>query len=92
MARGLLIVATVVDLGLAVLIIATSGFIIGPGPESMRAGGWGVLGLTVAVMACLAAPALGFGMRSMRRPAGGILIAWLPPVVALIALAIPPNY
>jgi hypothetical protein len=92
MARWLLIAATALDVALAALLIAISGFIIGSGPESMRAGGWGAIALTAAVMTCLAAPAIGFAMRAYKRPAGGILIAWLPPVAALIALAAPAPY
>jgi hypothetical protein len=92
MARGLLIAAAVVDVGIAALLIAVSGFILGSGPESMRAGGWGGAALMVAVLGCLAAPAVGFAMQKYGRPAGGIIVAWLPPLVGLIALMIPPNY
>jgi hypothetical protein len=92
MARGLLIAATIIDVALAALIIAVSGFIVGSGPESMRAGDWGVAALTAAVMACLAAPAIGFAMRASQRPAGGLMVAWLPPIAALIALAMPTPY
>ena len=92
MARWLLIAATIVDGALAVLLIAISGFIVGSGPESVQAGRWGVAALTSAVMACLAASAAGFAMRACRRPVGGILIAWLPVVAALTALALPPIF
>lgn len=92
MARGLLIAAAVVNAGIAVLIIAISGFIIGSGPESMRAGAWGGAALIAAVLGCLAAPAAGFAMQKYGRPAGGIMVAWLPLFVGLIALMIPPNY
>lgn len=92
MALWLLAGATIVDIALAALLIGISGFIVGTGPESMQAGRWGAAALMAAVMACLAAPALGFVMRANRRPAGGIMVAWLPPIVGLIALAIPPNY
>jgi hypothetical protein len=92
MARWLLIAATVVDVGLAVLLIAVSGFIVGSGPESMQAGRWGAAAWTAAVLACLAAPAVGFAMRANNRPAGGILIAWLPALAGLVVLAMPPPY
>jgi hypothetical protein len=92
MARGLLIAAAVVDAAIAVLIIAISGFIIGSGPESMHAGPWGGAALMAVVLACLAAPAVGFAMQKYGRPAGGIMVAWLPPAIGLLALAIPPNY
>ena len=92
MTRWLLIVAAIVDGALAILLIAISGFIVGSGPESMQAGRWGAAALASAVIACLAAPVAGFAMRAWRRPAGGILIAWLPAVAALTALALPPGY
>jgi hypothetical protein len=92
MARGLLIAATVVDIGLAVLLIAVSGFIVGSGPESMHAGAWGASFLTIAVIVCLAAPAAGFAMRAFKRPAGGVLVAWLPVFAALLSLIVPSPY
>ncbi len=92
MAFWLLVAATVVDVALAALLIAVSGFIVGSGPESMNAGRWGAAALMAAVIVCLAAPVLGFVMRANRRPAGGILVAWLPAIAGLIALAIPPGY
>jgi len=92
MARWLLAGAMIVDIGLAILLISISGFIVGSGPESMQAGRWGVAALLAAVLGCLAAPAIGFAMRAAGRPAGGIMVAWLPPVAGLIAIAIPPGY
>ena len=83
---------TVVDLGLAALLIAISGFIVGTGPESMQAGRLGSMALLAAVMFCLFAPVAGFVMRANRRPAGGIILAWLPPIAGLMALALPPPY
>jgi len=92
MARGLLIAGAIVDVGIAVLIVAISGFIVGSGPESMRAGPWGGAVLMGSVLACLVAPVIGFAMERLKRPAGGILVAWLPPMIGLIALMIPPGY
>jgi hypothetical protein len=89
MARWLLIAATVVDVGLAVLLVAVSGFIIGSGPESMNAGAWGTSLFVVAVIVCLAAPAAGFVMRAYRRPTGGVLLAWLPVLLALFSFFVP---
>jgi hypothetical protein len=91
-ARTLLIIATIADVLLAVLLIGVSGSIVGGGPESLQAGRWGAMAWTAAVVACLAAPAAGFAMRAAHRPVGGILVAWLPPLAALIALAAPPPY
>jgi hypothetical protein len=92
MSRWLLVVATVVDLGLAILLIAVSGFIVGSGPESMNAGPWGASALAVAVVVCLAAPVGGFVMRAFERPVGGVLLAWLPVVLGLFALVTPAPY
>jgi hypothetical protein len=92
MARFLLIAAAIVDVGIAILIIAISGFIVGSGPESMRAGAWGGVALMAVVLGCLAAPVAGFAMQKYGRPAGGIIVAWLPPLLGLFALAVPPNY
>jgi hypothetical protein len=92
MARGLLIAAAVVDVGIAALLIAVSGFILGPGPESMRAGGWGGAALFAAILGCVAAPIAGFAMQRYGRPAGGLIVAWVPPFAGLFALLVPPNY
>lgn len=92
MVRGLLIGAAAVDVGIAILLVGISGFIVGTGPQSMQAGAFGTSVLFAAVAGCLAAPAIGFAMQSFNRPAGGILVAWSPPAVGLLALSIPPNY
>jgi hypothetical protein len=92
MARVLLIVATIIDLGLAALLVAVSGFIMGPGPESMHADRWVVAGWAALVFGCLAAPVIGFIMRAHARPVGGLILAFLPPIVAAIAATLPPPY
>ena len=92
MVRTLLILATVVDLGLGVLLIGVSGFVFGPGPESIRGGGIVAAGWTAMVVFCIAAPIVGFVMNYFRKPVGGILVAWLPPVIALVVAAFQPTY
>ena len=92
MARAILILATIVDLALAALLIGVSGFVFGPGPESMHSDALVTAGWTAMVIACVVAPIVGFALRSFHRPVGGILVAWLPPIIAAIALIIPPPY
>jgi hypothetical protein len=89
MGRWVLIAATVVDVGLAILLVAVSGFIVGSRPESMDAGRWSGSALAVAISVCLAAPIGGFVMRAYRRPTGGILLAWLPVLLALFSFLVP---
>lgn len=92
MARAILIVAAIVDVLLAALLIGVSGFVLGPGPESMHGQALVTAGWTAMVVGCFVAPVLGFVLRSFERPVGGILIAFLPPVIALVAAIIPPPY
>jgi hypothetical protein len=87
-----LIVATVADLGIAALLIAVSGFVIGGGPESMHAG-WGVLaGWAAAIVVCLAAPVVGFVLRAKGRESQGFIAAAFPAVAGLLALVFPAPY
>jgi len=92
MARAILIVAALVDVLLAALLIGVSGFILGAGPESLHGDALVTAGWTAMIVGCIAAPVLGFVLRAFHRPVGGILLAWLPPLVALAAMAIPPRY
>lgn len=89
MALVALIVATVVNLALAALLVSVSGFIIGSGPESARGGTLAAATIIAFVAACVVAPIVGFVLRSFNRPVAGILIAWLPPAVALFAMVLP---
>ena len=92
MVRAALIIAAIVDVALAALMIAVSGFLFGAGPESMH----GSVLLTAAygtgVIACVAAPIAGFVFNSRGKTGAGMLVAWLPVLGALIALAIPASY
>ena len=77
MVRLGLILATVIDLGLAALLIGVSGFVFG-GPEGMRADPLAVAGWSAMLAAALAAPILGFVLYSRGRTGAGLLIVWLP--------------
>jgi len=92
MGRAVLVIAAIVDLGLAVLMVAVSGFVFGAGPESMH-GDLVIAALwTGMLVGSIAAPIAGFVLHARKKAGLAILIAWLPPVVALIAISIPPHY
>ena len=89
---GVLIVATIVDLALAALLIGVSGFIFGSGPESTHGGTLLQVAYAGFVIACVALPIAGFILHRRGKTGLGILLAWLPPAGALLALAIPAPY
>ena len=89
---AILIVATVVDLALAALMIGVSGFIFGSGPESVHGGSLLLAAYVVGVVACLALPVAGFVFKARGKAGLGMLLAWLPPIAALIVTAIPAPY
>lgn len=90
--KVLLVLAAVADLVLAALLVGVSGFIFGSGPESMHGGGLLVAAYALAVIACVAAPVMGF-ILSRRGKAGlGLFVALLPLVGALIAVMVPAPY
>ncbi len=80
---ALLVIAAIIDVGLAVLFIAVSGFIIGGGPESLNnlssTSAWGA-----ALAFCLAAPMLGFILRRRGFPCAGATVALVPAMLGLI--------
>ncbi|HET9176606.1 MAG TPA: hypothetical protein VFN84_09640, partial [Pseudolabrys sp.] len=78
----LLVVATVADGLLAALMVGVSGFFFGGGPESMRAGALAAAAYFAAVVACLAAPVVGFSLNGRGKAVAGLAVAWLPPAVA----------
>lgn len=90
MALAALIIVTIVDLALAALLVGVSGFIVGSGPESMRAGAPAAAALTALVASCVLAPVVGFALRSFGRPVGGILVAVLPLAGAAFLAALMP--
>jgi hypothetical protein len=83
-----LILATIVDLALAVLLIAVSGFIFGDGPEGMKGEFWAASSWWLSFAACLAGPVAGFVARRSRRPGLGALITWRVPAVGLCVMAL----
>jgi hypothetical protein len=80
----LLILASIADALLLILLIAVSGFVFGGSPEGLHGDPASVAGWTGAAIACLAAPVLGFVLKRRGKPGIGVLIAWLPPVGALV--------
>ena len=92
MVRAVLIIAAIVDVALAALMVAVSGFLFGSGPESMHGGGLLTAAYAAGVIACLAAPIAGFVFNGRGITGAGVLVAWLPPAGALLALAIPAPY
>ena len=89
---AILIVATIVDLALAALMIGVSGFIFGSGPESAHGGNLLLAAYVAGVIACVALPVAGFIFNARGKVGLGLLHAWLPPIAALIVMAIPAPY
>jgi hypothetical protein len=86
-----LILATIVDLLLAVLLVAVSGFVF-EGPEGARGELSAVLMWSFALLACLGLPAAGFVLRHKGYPGVGAALAWLPPLGALFMAFVPGPY
>jgi hypothetical protein len=80
---ALLVIATIADLGLAALLVAVSGFIIGSGPEALHniasTAGW-----AGALVGCLVAPMIGFILRRRGLPGPGATVALVPAMLGLI--------
>ncbi|MEI7804319.1 MAG: hypothetical protein WCI56_03220 [Hyphomicrobiales bacterium] len=81
---ALLIIATIIDLGIAILLIAVSGFIFGGGPESLRGDLLSTAAWSGALIACIGAPIVGLVLRGGPKAGLGLLIALLPPLGALL--------
>ena len=81
---ALLIIGTIADTLLAILLIALSGFIFGGGPEGMGGAPADAAVWIGGLVACAAAPVLGFMVRRRGKPGVGALIAWVPPATALV--------
>ena len=92
MVHAALIIAAIVDVALAALMVAVSGFLFGSGPESMHGGVLLTAAYAAGVIACLAAPITEFVFNGRGKTGAGVLVAWLPPAGALLALAIPAPY
>ena len=85
----LLILASIADFLLTVLLIAVSGFVFGGGPEGGHGDPSGVAVWSVGLIACIAAPILGFVLRSYGKAGIGTFVAWLPPIGALLITFVP---
>jgi hypothetical protein len=90
--KALLILAAGIDLGLAALLIGVSGFLFGSGPESMHGGPAIAVAYAGAVIACVLAPVAGFVLNNKNKAAAGLIVGFMPPAGALLALAIPAPY
>jgi hypothetical protein len=89
---ALLIIAVLVDLALAALLVAVSGFVTGGGPESTNAHGFAAAAYWAAVVVCIAAAFAGFILNRKGKTAAALIAAWVPPVGALIAALMPAPY
>ena len=92
MAKVFLGVAAVIDLAIAALLVAVSGFLFGSGPESLRASGGVEVIYAAGIMACVVAAIAGFVLNGSGRVAPAQFVAWLPVVGALAALVLPAPY
>ena len=90
--KALLIVAALVDLAMAALMTALSGFIVGGGPESMNAKGFAAVAYWAAVVVCVAAAFAGFILNRNGKTTAALIVAWVPPAGAAGAALIPPPY
>lgn len=80
------------DTALAALLIGVSGFQFGTGPESIHGGAAFLVAYVAAVIACIAAPLVGFVLIRRGKPAPGIIVAWMPVAGAFAAMLLPPPY
>jgi hypothetical protein len=67
-----------------VLLVAVSGFIFGGGPEGANGETTAVLLWCLGFAGCFAAAIAGFVLRTRGRAWLGVLIAFIPPIVAVI--------
>ncbi len=82
----LLILATILDLALAVLLVAVSGFIFGGGPEGLHGELFAAAVWWAGFIGCLAAPVAGFVLRARKLGGWGVLIAFVPLAVGVCFL------
>ena len=83
---ALLIIAVLVDLALAALLVAVSGF------ESMNAHGFAAAAYWAAVVGCVVAAFAGFILNRKGKTLAALVFAWLPPAGALVAALMPAPY
>ena len=87
--KSLLAIAAVADLAIAALLIGVSGFWFDQDPESMHADTLALAAYAAALVACIAAPVVGLVFIRRGKSFRGLLVAWMPPAGALLALTIP---
>jgi len=75
MVHAALIIAAIVDVALAALMVAVSGFRFGSGPESMHGGVLLSAAYAAGGIACLAAPIAGFVFNKRGKTGAGVLVA-----------------
>ena len=92
MAKAFLVLATVVDLAIAALLVAVSGFLFGSGPESLHGGPAVAVVYAAGIAACVAAPIGGLVLNGLGRAGPAQFVARLPPRGALIAALVPAPY
>ena len=92
MAKVSLVLAAIVDLAIAALLVAVSGFLIGTGPESMHASPVVEVVYAAGIIACVVAPIAGFMLNRMGSVLPAQFVAWLPPIGALVAVLVPAPY
>lgn len=86
--RGALILAMIVDLALAILLVAVSGFVFGGGPEGANGEPTAAMLWLLGFGGCIAAPVAGFLLRARGRAGWAVLAALLPPAVGASFAAI----
>lgn len=89
--RALFILAVVVDIGLAVLLIAGSGFVL-QGVNNTATFDSSAAFILAAIAVCLLAPVVAIVLHRQGRANAALVAALLPVVGALLALTIPPPY
>jgi hypothetical protein len=83
-----LILATLIDLACATLLIWTSGFIFGGGPEGANGEPTAVAVWIAGLTSCFVAIAAGFILRAWGKPGYGALVAFIPPVIGAFFFAV----
>ena len=87
--KALLAIATLVNLALAAFLVAISGFILGGGREGMHGDIRPAIGWWAMFIACLCAPVVGVLLMRRKRPGTGVLIGWIPGIVAALVAVVP---
>lgn len=84
-AKLALFVGLLADAGIAVLLIAISGFVFG-GPEGANGEFYAVLGWSLAFGAAVLGPAIGLFLWRKRHYSLALLLTWLPPPTLYLVL------